>query len=110
MLKSRNSSLSSLSTDRLGAKVAMAPSNDTKIGQSEVFSLFPTSVWKIQLAPDRVETINHAVRKSLSEMNPKLTGLAPGDRWQSDHQLHRLDEFRELVSCLMHATGTILKL
>ena len=87
----------------------MTKSNDPKTDESDVFSLFPTSVWKIQLAPDRVERINRALRESLHEMNPRLMELAAGDAWQSDHQLHRLDEFRELVSCIMHSTGTILK-
>jgi len=77
--------------------------------ESDVFSLFPTSVWQVRLAPDIVAKIDHAVRKSLREMNPELAELAPGDSWQSDHQLHTLDEFRELVSSIMHSTRTILK-
>ena len=87
----------------------MTPSNGRKIDESTIFSLFPTSVWKVQLAPDVFEKINRAVRESLNTMNPRLREFAPGDRWQSDHQLHKLAEFRELVSRIMHSTRTILK-
>jgi uncharacterized protein (TIGR02466 family) len=86
----------------------MATSNASETDESDVFSLFATSVWKVQLAPDTVEAISRAVRASLHELNPRLVELAPGEVWQSGHQLHRLDEFRELVSCIMHGAGTIL--
>ncbi len=88
----------------------MATSTHPETDESDVFSLFPTSVWKVQLAPKFVAGINRTVRETLQEMNPRLPELAPGDSWQSDHQLHTLDEFRELVSSIMRSTGTILKL
>lgn len=87
----------------------MAPSNDPKIDESNVFSLFPTLVWKVELPSDVFERINRAVRASLDEMNPRLAELAPGDGWQTAHQLHTLDEFRELVSCIMRLARTVLK-
>ncbi len=87
----------------------MATSTQPETDESDVFSLFPTSVWKVQLAPKLAAGINRTVRDSLHEMNPRLPELAPGDSWQSDHQLHTLDEFRELVSRIMRSTGTILK-
>ena len=87
----------------------MATSTLPETDESDVFSLFPTSVWKVQLAPKFVAGISRTARDSLHEMNPRLPELAPGDSWQSDHQLHTLDEFRELVSRIMRSTGTILK-
>jgi len=87
----------------------MATGNHPETDESDVFSLFPTSVWKVQLAPKFAAGINRTVRDSLQEMNPRLPELAPGDSWQSDHQLHTLDEFRELVSRIMRSTATILK-
>ena len=87
----------------------MANNIDSKTFESDVFSLFPTSVWKLQLAPDIVERTGRTVRNSIHEMNPLLAELAPGDAWQSDHQLHVLDEFSELVSSIMQSTRTILK-
>jgi uncharacterized protein (TIGR02466 family) len=87
----------------------MATGNHPETDESDVFSLFPTSVWKVQLAPKFATGINRTVRDSLREMNPRLPELAPGDSWQSDHQLHTLDEFRELVSRIMRSTATILK-
>ena len=87
----------------------MATSTHPETDESDVFSLFPTSVWKVQLAPKFVAGINRTVLDPFHEMNPRLPELAPGDSWQSDHQLHTLDEFRELVSRIMRSTGTILK-
>ena len=87
----------------------MATSNAPETDESDVFSLFATSVWKVQLAPDTAARINCAVTASLHELNPRLVELAPGEAWQSAHQLHTRDEFRELASCIMHSTGTILK-
>jgi uncharacterized protein (TIGR02466 family) len=87
----------------------MASSSDPKIDESDVFDLFATSVWKVQFAPDVFESINRAVRASLNEMNPRLGELTPGDRWQSDNQLHALEEFRELVSCILHSATRVLK-
>ncbi len=57
----------------------MAPSDGPKIDEPDVFALFATSVWKVQLAPDVLEPTNHAVRASLDEMNmskPMWTGRA----------------------------------
>ena len=87
----------------------MASSNEPKIDESNLFALFATSVWKVQLAPAVFERINRAVRISLDQMNPRLGELAPGDRWQSDNQLHALEEFRELVSCILHSARTVLE-
>ncbi len=87
----------------------VTPGNDLKTDESDVFSLFPTSVWKVQLTTDVYERINGAVQEILVEMNPRLAELAPGGSWQSGHRLHTLDEFRELVSCIMDSTGTVLK-
>ena len=55
----------------------MAPSDGPKIDEPDVFALFATSMWKVQLAPDVSERINNVVRASLDEMNmskPMWTG------------------------------------
>jgi uncharacterized protein (TIGR02466 family) len=87
----------------------MAPSNDLNIDESDVYSLFPTSVWKVQVASDVCNRLNSAVRASLEVLNPQFVELAAGESWQSDHQLHALAEYHELVSCIRHTTGTILQ-
>ena len=86
----------------------MATSNDSTAHESDVFSLFATSIWKVQLAPDGADRINAAIRSSLHELNPGPAELAPGESWQSDHQLHTRDDFGELVAGIMQSTGTIL--
>ncbi len=39
----------------------MATNNDPEISESDVFSLFPTTVWKVRLAPDVSEAINSPI-------------------------------------------------
>ena len=42
-------------------------------------------------------------------MNPRLRELAPGEAWQSDQQLHKLEEYGEFVSRVLSSARTILK-
>ncbi len=42
----------------------MTPNNDPKIDESDVFALFATSIWKVQLAADVLARINRSVRAS----------------------------------------------
>ena len=60
----------------------MAPSN---VEESDVFALFATSIWKVQLVPEVFERINRAVRAFLAQMNPQLIELAPGERAYLPH-------------------------
>lgn len=88
----------------------MALDSDPWIDQSEIFSFFPTLVWKVQLKPDLSARINTTVRESLEAQNPRLAELAPGKGWQSDQRLHTLEDYADLVACIMRSAGSVLKL
>jgi len=75
---------------------------------SELLRMFPSFVWKAQLRPDLHEPINDAILRTLGELGAPLAGLAPGDSWQSDHGLHELGSFGELIDCIDEAADNVL--
>jgi len=77
--------------------------------QSDVLPMFPTLVWKIQLATERHQAIDTRVLRALEGMRKDPAELAPGEGWQSHQTLHELEEFRDLVSCINHAAKSILR-
>lgn len=62
--------------------------------------MFPTLVWKIQLKSELHEAIDAKILAALARTRRDAPGLASGQGWQSDHTLHELEEFRDLVSCI----------
>jgi uncharacterized protein (TIGR02466 family) len=86
----------------------MAAENGFWIDAPEVVRLFPTFVWKCQLRPEVYRAINAAILNRLHEMRRALPPLDRGEAWQSGHGLHRLEEFRTLVSCIDAAVATVL--
>ena len=86
----------------------MAAENGFWIDAPEVVRLFPTFVWKCQLRPEVYRAINTAILDRLHEMRRALPPLDCGEAWQSGHGLHRLEEFRPLVSCIDAAVATVL--
>ncbi len=75
----------------------------------DVLRMFPTFVWKAQVAPSVRQGIEDDVLAKLDEMRRDAGEPAPGRGWQSEKDLHRLDEFRRLVACIHDAAESILK-
>lgn len=75
---------------------------------SDIVRMFPTFVWKAELRPDIYEPINDAVLRSLRQSGAPLADLQPGESWQSDHGLHELEQFREVVACIDEAAESLL--
>ena len=71
--------------------------------------MFPTLVWKIQLKAQRHEAINPIILAALARMRREAPKLAPGQGWQSDQNLHQLEEFRDLVSSIDKAAMSVLR-
>jgi uncharacterized protein (TIGR02466 family) len=82
---------------------------DRWIEASDVIPMFPTLVWKIQLKAQLHETMNPMILAALAAMRRNAPQLAPGHGWQSDQGLHRLDEFRDLVSSIDNAAKSVLR-
>ena len=76
---------------------------------SDVIPMFPTLVWKIEVAAQLRETIDATVLAALSRMRQDLPPVAPGAGWQSVQSLHMLDDFQDLVVCMRRAAAGILK-
>ena len=77
--------------------------------ESDVLRLFPTFVWKAQVAPSIRQGIEDDVVAKLDEMGRNADAPAPGRGWQSEKDLHRLDEFRRLVACIHDAAESVLE-
>jgi uncharacterized protein (TIGR02466 family) len=69
--------------------------------------MFPTFVWKAELRPDIYEPINDSLLRMLDLIGAPLADLQPGESWQSDHGLHELEPFREVVACINEAAENV---
>lgn len=74
----------------------------------EVVRLFPTFVWKCRLRSEVYQAINAAILGRLGEMRRGLPPPESGTAWQSGTDLHKLEEFRALVSCIDMAVERVL--
>ncbi len=79
------------------------------IKNSDVMSIFPTPVWKIELTSEAQITVNKNILEALEGIRPSGADLISSKGWQSNHDLHTLDEFRVLVSYIGDSVRTILK-
>jgi uncharacterized protein (TIGR02466 family) len=76
---------------------------------SEVIPMFPSLVWKLQLAPGLRERIGAQVLGLLDGMRRGAAPLAPGQGWQSERMLHSRPELGELASCVERAAVAVLR-
>jgi uncharacterized protein (TIGR02466 family) len=79
------------------------------IASSDVLSIFPTLIWKFELASEARATINAKLLAALEKLRPAPGARAPAQGWQSHHALHMLDDLAELVAYINEAVGAVLK-
>jgi uncharacterized protein (TIGR02466 family) len=79
------------------------------IETSDVVSMFPTLVWKIQLRADVHEAIDASVLGLVHSLRRALPELKTGEAWQSGHALHEREELRQLCACVGRAAGSVLQ-
>ena len=79
------------------------------IENSDVVSLFPTLVWKIQLRAEVHEPIDAAALGLLHSLRQGQPELKPGEAWQSGHDLHRREELHALCDCVCRAAASVLQ-
>jgi uncharacterized protein (TIGR02466 family) len=70
--------------------------------------MFPTFVWKAALPPAAYGPLNDSIMRKLAALGAPLGEIKYGESWQSDHDLHTLDEFREVVDCITDAAESVL--
>jgi uncharacterized protein (TIGR02466 family) len=79
------------------------------IGSSDVLSLFPTLIWKFELASEARAVVDGKLRGLLDRLRPAPGEVGPAQGWQSPQDLHTLSELSELVSYIEDAAGVILR-
>ena len=85
------------------------PGKHPWIESSDVLSLFPTLVWKIQLRPDVHEPIDASALGLLHSLRQGLPELKAGEAWQSGHALHGREELHELCARVRRAAASVLQ-
>ncbi len=83
--------------------------NHSWIADSDVVSLFPTLVWKIQLRAEVHEPIDASALGLLHVLRQGLPELKHGDAWQSGHALHQREELHALCDCVSRAAASVLQ-
>jgi uncharacterized protein (TIGR02466 family) len=73
--------------------------------QAEILRMFPTVLWKAEVAPAVAAPMNAALLDALSAVGAPLHNLEHGQSWQSPHDLHQRAPFSDLVTCI-HAAAT----
>ena len=81
---------------------------DESFSAVEMLSLFPAFVWKADLKPEGVPSLNDAIMRGLTALGAPLGGLAPGANWQSDHALHQNPAFAPLTRHVSAAADQLL--
>src|SRR5713226_1396768 len=79
------------------------------IENSDVVSLFPTLVRKIQLRAEVHEPIDAAALGLLHSLRQGQPERKSGEAWQSGHALHRRDELHALCDCVSRAAASVLQ-
>jgi len=79
------------------------------IKSSDVISMFPTFVWKIQLSIESYGELNTRILDDLNKLRLASPATIPGEAWQSNHALHKLKEFGELISYINDTVNTTLQ-
>jgi len=74
----------------------------------ELMQLFPTFVWKGDLARQESEPLNRDIVAALAGLGAPLEGLRPGENWQSDQGLHERAAFRPLLEWVEAAAASAL--
>ena len=82
--------------------------HETVFAATDVLRMFPTFVWKAELEPEVHRSINKSIIHRLEQLRRSGPEPAPGQGWQSGHDLHNYDEFREMASCVNHAVTRVL--
>lgn len=78
------------------------------VESSDVLPMFPTLVWKLQLKPELHQPMDAKILAALKRIRGTAP-LPPGQGWQSEQQVHKLEEFQDLGSCIRRTTRSILR-
>ena len=75
---------------------------------SEVLSVFPTFIWKVQLKSGFRQQVNSKILQIINQIKPDLAKIPARGSWQSGHDLHNREQLVDLVSCIQSTAQTVL--
>lgn len=78
------------------------------IAASDVLSVFPTLIWKFELSAAARAEVDAGIVAALDGLHPAAEAMKPGQGWQSQRDLHRLDGLRPLCGRVEDAARSIL--
>jgi len=84
-------------------------SKDKWMEASEVLSIFPTFVWKIQLTSEFRQRVNSNILQLIDQIKPDSAEIPPGGLWQSGQDLHNREQMMDLISCIDSTAQTVLR-
>ena len=76
---------------------------------SEVLSIFPTFIWKIQLMFEIRPRVNSNILQVINQIKPELAEIPLGASWQSGQGLHDREQLVDLISCIENTAQTVLR-
>jgi uncharacterized protein (TIGR02466 family) len=76
---------------------------------SDVLSIFPTCIWKIQLTSEFRQKVNSKILQVINQIKPDLAEIPAGGSWQSGQDLHNREQLVDLISCIDSTAQTILQ-
>jgi len=82
-------------------------SKDKWMEASEVLSIFPTFVWKIQLTAEFRQRVNSNILQLIDQIKPDLAEILPGGLWQSGQDLHNREQMMDLNLCIDGTAQTV---
>lgn len=71
--------------------------------------MFPTLVWKMQLAQDTYAPLNKKLKKKIFVLTRSNSNLSKKGKMQTDQTLHQLPEFEELNGIINQASGGFME-
>src|SRR5258708_27027140 len=78
----------------------MSGAEAQRFADSHPLRLFPTFVWRVELADNVRARVNASVLKAVEELRGSLPPLKPGEGWQSRQDLHRRAALFRLFVCI----------
>lgn len=86
----------------------MSGAEEQRFADSHPLRLFPTFVWRVELANDVRARVSASVLEAVEELRGSLPPLKRGEGWQSRQDLHRRASFSELVGCIDAAAAEVV--
>ena len=75
---------------------------------TEILALYPTFVWKVQLARHEYEPINENIKAKLDELFADQRPLLTGEKLQTEKNMHTLEAFQDLNGFIHGAATGVL--